>query len=378
MESAGVSDSERKSTPRSKGGTSEKVAKRLGLRLTSPNDLTIRRPINGRGFSYSYGDGRTVRNRTLIGRLNRLAIPLAYADALYCPHGNGHLQAIWQDAAGRTQYRYHPDWDEVRAQRRLRRLARLTQALPRIRRAITRCLASREPDRRMALAAVVELVTVSGIRAGRESYLQSNGTRGATTLLKTNVEIKGDKIALSFRAKGGKAMRKDVRARRLAGALTKLRGISGRRLFQYQNENGETKAVSASEVNEFLRDLAGVAISLKDFRTLVASAAAIDALAHTEPAESVARRKRQVQAAMSTVAERLGNTPAICRKSYVPETLVAAFESGRLQRKAGQRRISSEKLLAALIAKAPAIRRAQPDLRKQLERSARRVSAPVG
>ena len=365
-----------KAEPRSRrrASASERLARRLGLRLVATNDLTIARRANGRGFAYKHADGRAIRDRALIGRLDKLAVPPAYASALYCPDPQGHLQAIWRDAAGRLQYRYHPDWDEVRAQRRLRRLARLTQALPRIRRAVTRCLAATEPSRELALAAVVELVGISGIRAGRESYVRSNGTRGAATLLKSNVATKGEGITLSFLAKGGKPIRKELRSRRLAGAILKLRRLPGRRIFQYRNGDGAVRSVRAREVNVFLRDLAGVEISLKDFRTLTASAAALDTLVRTEPAKSAARRKRQVRAVMQNVADRLGNTPAICRKSYVPAPLVAAFESGSLRRKTnGRRRASSETLLAEVLAAPSPAPRRQPDLRTQLERSVRRL-----
>ena len=355
-------------------GASARLAKRLGLRLVTTDDLTIARRLNGRGFAYAHADGRSIRDRALIARLGKLAVPPAYADALYCPDPRGHLQAIWRDAAGRLQYRYHPDWDEVRAQRRLRRLARLTQALPHIRRAVARCLAAAEPSLELALAAIVELVAISGIRAGRESYVRSNGTRGAATLLKSNVAIDGDRIVLSFRAKGGKPIRKALRSRRLAAAMRTLRRLPGRRMFQCCNGNGEVRSVRAREVNAFLRDLAGVAISLKDFRTLTASAAALDTLARTEPARSATRRKRQVRAAMQTVADQLGNTPAICRKSYVPAGLVAAFERGGLRRKTGGRQVSRKTLLAKLLARPAARPRRRPDLKTQLERSVRRLA----
>jgi DNA topoisomerase-1 len=360
------------SGPRSKGGASEKLANRLGLRLTSPADLTVARRKNGRGFAYSYRHGRAVRDRALVARLNRLAVPPAYANALYCPDANGHLQAIWRDAAGRLQYRYHPEWEEVRAQRRLRRLARLTKALPRIRRTIARYLAARTPDRKLALAAVVELAATSGVRAGRESYARTSGARGAATLLKSNIAISGERITLSFRAKGGKPIRKQVQSRRLARALARLRRLPGRRMFQYRNGDDEVKNVRAREVNIFLRDIAGVAISLKDFRTLTASAAAVDALARTVPARSAAGRKRQVRAVMQNVAEELGNTPAICRKSYVPAPLVSAFESGKLHRRSG--RVSGEKLLAEWLAQTPRKTRSSPDVWTQLQRSVRRLS----
>jgi DNA topoisomerase-1 len=354
-------------------GASARLARRLGLRLVAAEELTIARRRNGRGFAYSHADGRLIRDRALITRLGKLAVPPAYVDAQYCPDPRGHLQAIWRDAAGRLQYRYHPDWDEVRAQRRLRRLARLTRTLPRIRRAVARCLATTEPNRELALAAVIELVAISGIRAGRESYVRSNGTRGAATLLKSNVALDGGKIVLSFRAKGGKPMRKELASRRLAAAMRTLRRLPGRRMFQHRNGHGEIRSIRAREVNDFLRGLAGVPISLKDFRTLTASAAALDALARTEPAESATRRKRQVRAAMQTVADQLGNTPAICRKSYVPAGLVAAFERGSLHRKTGRRRAIGGKLLATLLTR-PARAPRPADLKTQLERSVRRLS----
>src|SRR4029079_4989596 len=180
-----------RSRPGKPAGASAALARRLGLRLVSADELTIARRLNGRGFVYAYANGRLVRDQATIGRLKRLAVPPAYPDALYCPDPQGHLQAIWCDSAGRQQYRYHPAWDEVRAKRRLRRLSRLTGALPRIRAAIPRSLAGLEPNRDLALAAVVELVALTGIRPGRESYAKLNGTRGAATLLKSNVTVTG-------------------------------------------------------------------------------------------------------------------------------------------------------------------------------------------
>jgi DNA topoisomerase-1 len=210
------------------------------LRLVTADELTIARRLNGRGFVYAYPNGRLVRDPVMVVRLKRLAVPPTYADALYCPDPQGHLQAIWRDSAGRQQYRYHPASDEVRAQRRLRRLSRLTGALPRIRAAIKRSLAGREPNRDLALAAVVELVALTGIRAGRESYARLNGTRGAATLLKSNVTVTGTRIALAFRAKGGKAMDKELQSARLAKAIGRLRGLPGaRRCAEREGRRGQ-------------------------------------------------------------------------------------------------------------------------------------------
>jgi DNA topoisomerase-1 len=357
----------------SKKSASERLARRLGLRLVGPEELTIARRRRGRGFIFQRADGSPIQDRALIRRLNRLAVPPAYADALYAPDACAHLQAIWCDAAGRRQYRYHPDWDKVRDDRRLRRLSRLSKSLPRLRRAMTRQLARRHPTREFALAALIELVSISSIRAGRESYARANGTRGAATLLKSNVAVSGRSVTLSFRAKGGKAFRNTLSAPRLAGAVKTLRTLPGRRLFQYRDARGDVRELRASEVNAFLRETAGVGISLKDFRTLNASTVVLDLLARTPPAQSERGRRKQVLAAIQAAADKLGNTPAICRRSYVPAGLVAAFEQGRLQRLAARERGTGarQRLLADVLAgiAPPTVSRSRRDLRTQLERS---------
>jgi DNA topoisomerase I len=308
------------------------LARRLGLRLVGTDALSIRRRRRGKGWSYVDSTGRVIRDRAEVRRLARLAVPPAYADVLYAKDPSAHLQAVGRDAAGRLQYRYHPQWEKVREMRKARRLARLADVLPRVRRSVGQHLAGGEPTREFALAAVIELVARSAIRPGSESYARLRGTRGAATLLKSNVTVYGESITLSFRAKGGKTVVKEFTAPALASALATLRRLPGRRLFQYRAESGDVRHVTAREVNAFLREIAGAQISLKDFRTLLASASALDALARTEPAASERQRRRQVLDAVRAVADDLANTPAICRKSYVHATVVAAFEDGVLER----------------------------------------------
>jgi DNA topoisomerase I len=308
------------------------LAKRLGLRLVGTDALSIRRRRRGKGWSYVDSAGRVIRDRVKVQRLARLAVPPAYADVLYAEDPSAHLQAVGRDAAGRLQYRYHPEWEKVREMRKARRLARLADVLPRIRRSVGQHLAGAEPTREFALAAVIELVARSAIRPGSESHARLRGTRGAATLLKSNVTVYGESITLSFRSKGGKTVVKEFAAPALASALASLRRLPGRRLFQYRAESGDVRHVTAREVNAFLREIAGAQISLKDFRTLLASASALEALARTEPAASERQRRRQVLHAVRAVADDLANTPAICRKSYVHATVVAAFEDGVLER----------------------------------------------
>ena len=325
----------------------ETLAKRLGLRLVAADALAIRRRRCGKGWIYLDPDNRVIRDRATVQRLARLAMPPAYADVLYAQDAAAHLQAVGRDAAGRLQYRYHPDWEKVREIRKARRLARLVDVLPRnldgiewfcrdvlprIRRSVAQHLAGDAPTREFASAAVIELVARSAIRPGTESYARLRGTRGAATLLKSNVTIYGESLTLTFRSKGGKTTVKEVTAPRLATAIALLRELPGRRLFQYRAASGDVRRVTAHEVNGFLREIAGVHISLKDFRTLLASASVLETLAHIEPGASERQRRKQVLAAVRVAADDLANTPAICRKSYVNGTVVAAFEEGVLER----------------------------------------------
>jgi len=261
-----------------------------------------------------------------------MAVPPAYAEVRYSPDPTSHLQAVGRDAAGRLQYRYHADWEKVREHRKAHRLAKLVAALPKIRRNVSMHLSGEEPTREFALSAVIELIARTAIRPGNESYARLNGTRGATTLLKSNVTLEDDSIVLTFKAKGGKAVKKECNAAKLVRAIGILQSLPGRRMFQYRDASGVVRTVSTTTVNGFLREIAGIKISLKDFRTLMASAVVLESLSRISPAKSARGRKRQVLDAIRAAADRLSNTPAICRKSYVHDTIVTAFEDGILER----------------------------------------------
>jgi DNA topoisomerase-1 len=333
------------------------LTRRFGLKLENRSVLSIRRLKRGKGYAFIREDGRTIRDPATLSRLKSLAVPPAYEDVLYAANPAAHLQAVGRDAAGRLQYRYHPDWEKVREIRKARRLMRLVEALPTIRRSVAQRLAGNESTRDFALAAVVELIARTAIRPGNECYARSSGTRGATTLLKSNVVVEEDCIILSFRAKGGKATRKECDARSLVRAVEILRALPGKRLFQYRDEAEEVRPVSSAQVNAFLRDISGIRISLKDFRTLMASAVVMESLARITPAASARQRRKQVLDAIRAAADELANTPAICRKSYVHATIVTAFEDGLLERfastlKGCRSQAKREQLLAQVVAAA--------------------------
>jgi len=335
------------------------LAADLGLSLGDQNQLTIRRIRRGKGYAFVRANGTQIRHAGTIRRLHRMAVPPAYRDVRYSPDPNSHLQAVGTDAAGRLQYRYHADWEKVREQRKAHRLAKLVAALPKIRRNVAKHLAGEEPTREFALSAAIELIARTAIRPGNESYARLNGTRGATTLLKSNVTLEDDCMVLTFKAKGGKAVRKECKAGKLVRAIRILQTVPGKRMFQYRDANGVVRGVSTTTVNGFLREIAGIKISLKDFRTLMASAVVVESLSRITPAASQRGRRRQVLEAIRTAADKLSNTPAICRKSYVHDTIVTAFEDGILERFAatmkGQRtQFKREQLLAQVVTAAAA------------------------
>ena len=335
----------------------EALAGELGLKLSGPHGLTIRRIKRGKGYSFIRANGTKIRHEPTIRRLHRMAVPPAYRDVRYSPDPNSHLQAVGIDAAGRLQYRYHADWEKVREQRKAHRLAKLVGALPKIRRNVSAHLAGDEPTREFALSAVIELIARTAIRPGNESYAKLNGTRGATTLLKSNVTLEDDNFVLTFKAKGGKAVRKECDAAKLVRAIGILRTLPGKRMFQYRDASGTIRTVSTTTVNGFLREIAGIKISLKDFRTLMASAVVLESLSRVTPAASERGRKKQVLQAVREAADELSNTPAICRKSYVHDTIVTAFEDGILERFASTMKgcrsaPKREQLLAQVVATA--------------------------
>jgi len=307
----------------------------FGLTHGTPEMLTLRRRRCGKGFRFVAADGSTIKDAPTIARLKSLAMPPAYANVRYAADPAMHLQAVGEDSAGRLQYRYHPEWLQVRESLKARKLQNIARSLPVISRAVRRCLRAETLDMRQAAAAVVYLVSKTALRAGSDSYARERGTRGATTLLKSNVQIDGVVVRLHFRGKGAKMVAREVRDRTLAATCKSLLDLPGRRLFQYRGTDGTLHAVRAADVNAFLREVSGVPVSLKDFRTLVASAGVMKVLSDAPPAETKRARRALLRDAIAAAAEHLTNTPTVCRKSYVHDSIIAAFEGGRLPTASG-------------------------------------------
>jgi DNA topoisomerase-1 len=326
------------------------------LKRVTADELTIRRKRGGRGFFYVDGDGNRIGDAPTLDRIRSLAVPPAYEDVRIAESDKAHLQAVGTDTAGRLQYRYHPDWARIRETKKGARLAVLCDALPRIRQAVARDLAGKGVGRERVLAGVVALIDRTHIRIGCEDYVHSGRSRGAATLLKRSIKREGNGFILAFRGKGGKTIETSVKAAGFAKLYPALMKLPGSRLFQYRGEDGALHRVTAAQVNAYLGEIAGAPVSAKDLRTLAATALAAQMLADIQPAESKAGQRRQIKDVMAAIAERLCNTPAVVRKSYVHDRLIGAFEEGKLPRlskraSAGRRMTACEAVVAALFPK---------------------------
>ncbi|HHY48924.1 MAG TPA: DNA topoisomerase IB, partial [Alphaproteobacteria bacterium] len=263
-------------------------------------------------------------------RVRHLAIPPAWEDVRIAPDPLAHIQACGVDASGRLQYLYHPEWEVRRTRRKQRNLAALAAVLPGLRRRVRRDLEAEAGEKALAIAIAVALIDGTAMRVGRERYLASNGTRGAGTLFTRDVAVRGEVIHIRFPAKSGKAAAYVLKDARLAAAIGRVKTVPGERLLMYRDAAGAARALRTDEINAYLREVTGVPVTAKDFRTLHASALAGEALAQLEPGASAAARRRQVAEVIRKVAAFLQNTPAICRKSYVAPLLLARFDKGTL------------------------------------------------
>ena len=294
----------------------KRIAGAAGLRYVSDSARGLTRARRGDKFVYFYPDGTRVSIRAEITRINSLAIPPAYQDVWICRAPDGHIQATGRDAKGRKQYRYHPKWRTISDAAKFERMLEFGQALPRIRRHIARALRLEGMPREKVFAAVLQLLEVTLIRIGNDEYARENGSYGLTTLCTRHVEVSGSTVNFDFRGKSGIEHNVEIKHAGLAKIVKLCMQLPGRELFQYLDEDGRRHAVSSIDVNSFLQQIAGSDFTAKDYRTWAGSVIALDELAKL-PAASERDAKKHILATASTVAERLGNTPAICRKSYI-------------------------------------------------------------
>ena len=298
------------------------AAESAGLTYVTGTDAGIARRRAGKGWAYTDPKGDRIKDRAVIDRINALAIPPAYSGVWICPDPDGHLQATGRDAKGRKQYRYHPRFREVRDGTKYEHMIDFAHALPGIRERVDADMKRRGLPRAKVLATVVHLLETTMIRVGNADYAKQNDSYGLTTLEDQHVDVAGNQLRFHFKGKSGKTWKLSVRDRRVAKIVKASQDLPGEHLFQYLDEGGEQHSVTSGDVNAYLREIAGAAVTAKDFRTWTGTVLAALALVEFEKVDSDAAAKRNVRAAIERVAARLGNTPTVCRKCYVhPEVL---------------------------------------------------------
>ena len=309
------------------------AARAAGLRYVSDEIPGItREPKPGGGFRYRTPEGNPLRDAETLQRVAHLAIPPAWTDVWICPYDNGHIQATGRDARRRKQYRYHERWREVRDQTKYERSIAFGRALPRIRARVAADLRRRDLSRERILATVVRLLDVTLIRVGNDEYARDNRSYGLTTLRDRHVDVEGATLHFVFRGKSGKQHSVEVQDRRVARVMKQLQDLPGQVLFQWLGDDGSLHGVQSSDVNDYIRDASGDDFTAKDFRTWAGTVLAAWELRATEPPASRTEARRQVVAAVTEVAQRLGNTPAVCRRCYIHPAVIEAHGRGELTR----------------------------------------------
>lgn len=295
-----------------------------GLVYVNPEMPGLRRFKQGESFRYKDAQGRWLRNAEEISRIRSLAIPPAYTEVWICPLPNGHLQATGMDARGRKQYRYHVDWRALKDESKFERLEAFGSALPRIRARVIKDLAggpNAPLSRTLVLATLVRLLDTTFIRVGNEEYASSNGSYGLTTLRDQHAQIQGSALKLSFRGKSGVMHQAKVKDPRIARIVKRCQQLPGQDLFQYEDADGTPHGLSSTDVNDYLREAAGENFTAKDFRTWHGTVQALEltrlACNNPEATDATPAMRYSAKEVIAAVAKQLGNTPAVCKKSYV-------------------------------------------------------------
>jgi DNA topoisomerase I len=306
------------------------AAESAGLRYVSDVRPGIRRKKSSKGFTYVRPDGTKLSDPQVVRRIRSLAIPPAWTNVWICPVADGHIQATGRDAKGRKQYRYHPQFREVRESTKYEHIVAFANALPAIRAKVREHIARRGLPREKVLATVVHLLETTLIRVGNDDYAKQNQSYGLTTLKNRHVAVEGSEVRFRFTGKSGKQWSLKVRDRRVAKIIKACQELPGQELLQYVDEDGKQQDVTSSDVNQYLKEITGQDITAKDFRTWAGTVLAALALKEVESFDTAAQAKRNLRMAIERVAARLGNTPTICRKCYVHPEVLTLYLDGSL------------------------------------------------
>jgi DNA topoisomerase-1 len=293
------------------------------LRYVDDQSPGITRRRHGRYWQYFDARGKRITDRDEIDRLNAVGMPPAYEKVWFCPHPNGHIQAVGYDDKGRKQYRYHPDFRDRQEAAKYERCADFGKVLPKLRKRVEADLRKRKLARDTVVAAVVRLLDAGRIRVGNEAYVKDNKSYGATTLRSRHAKVLGRTVKMRFKAKSGIERELSITDRTLSRIVKSCQDLPGQNLFQYLDEDGEPQPISSTDVNDYIRDATGGDFTAKHFRTWSASVIAFEQIC------AAGEEGVGLQAMLEPVAEALGNTPAISRKSYVHPALIDAVKEAK-------------------------------------------------
>lgn len=301
-----------------------------GLTWCSDEQPGLSRRRSGKGWSYRDAKGRVITDAKTLDRIRALAIPPAWIDVWICPRANGHIQAIGRDVKGRKQYRYHADWSTARSTNKFDRLPAFARALPKLRAQVEHDLGLRGVCKAKVLATAVRLLELTLIRIGNAVYAKQNRSYGLTTLHKRHLEMDGAALTFEFRGKSGKDHSVSVRDRRLARVVRALEDLPGQQLFKYRDAEGGLCPVTSDDVNAYIREAMGDQFSAKDFRTWAGTVSAARALRDMELPTSPTDARRKITVCVKAVSGLLGNTPTVCRASYVHPKVFELYQDGQL------------------------------------------------
>lgn len=342
------------------------AARAVSLNHVDDREPGIRRRKRGKSFQYLSASGRPVRDAATLSRIRALAIPPAWTDVWISPDPDGHIQATGRDARNRKQYRYHARWRSIRDEAKYYRLVDFCRALPRLRATVARDLACRCLCKRKVLATIVALMERAQLRVGNDEYARHNGSYGATTLQDRHAKIEGDRLVLAYRSKSGIDRRVKLTDARLARIVRRCRELPGQRLFQYV-DGDQIRAVTSTDVNEYVREATGGPFTAKDYRTWAATLGATLLLCGREHPGDERGCKKCINEVLRAVADRLGHTVAVCRSSYVHPRVLDDFTSGNLAElaRAVKRHAADDLAVEAMIAIEPAVARYLSETRKR-------------
>ncbi len=332
----------------------EQCALEAGLHYVSDDSKGYTRELNGKGYVYYDTRGNKITNESTIKRINSLRIPHIWENVWICPNAKGHLQATGIDTKNRKQYRYHPEWSSQRSCLKFSRMQAVGEALPSLRKQIEKDLDRSTYDKQKVLATVAAVLDSTLIRIGNATYEKTNKSYGLTTLRDRHVKEDKNGVRITFAGKKGVEHEVPITDKRLQKLVKKCKEIPGYKLFQYYNEDGSRCPVDSGDVNDYLREATGLDITAKDFRTWGGSIEALSILIDTPPAKDEKEAKQAITNTIKGVAERLGNTVAVCRKYYVHPLILDTYSLGKLHdfvekhsdlSRKGSRQLSTEEKL---------------------------------